>query len=87
MKDYKTEVDNDFVNELCQLADKENIDYEVYEGVLQDNYVFYNAENVETHKYIIIREFCKNVWNSGLEMIMTNSQELVDKYCHAFSAS
>lgn len=91
MKDYVTRVSRDFVEKMCDLAVDDGIDYEVFEGCLLDNYVFYNSggltvKGVKPRNHIIIREVYLNEWSSGFELIMTDSSKKVDKYTKIFES-
>lgn len=82
MRNYTREITMEIVNKLILMLEE---DYEIYEGTLLDNFIFYNDRGVtigraKPRKYIIVREFYKNSWSSGLEMIMTDDEKLVDHY-------
>ena len=81
-KDYKVIIDNETVNKLCELLPE---GFDVYEGVLQDNYIFWDTSTIKIgrckpRKYIMVRAFYKNCWSSGLELIATDSLKKVKEF-------
>lgn len=89
MRNYKSEISFEYVNKLCDYCCQNGIDFEVYQGSLLDNYIFYDTEHIklnkiEPRKFIIIREKYLNEWNSTFEMIMTDDEGLVEKYIEMF---
>ena len=78
--------DNQELNELIEHANKIGIDYDMYEGVLQNNFIFYthNPKNKEDEKYMIIVEKHLNEWSSGLTVILTNSDEEAEQFIKSF---
>ena len=85
-------IDSDELNEILNFAYKYGIDFDVFEGCLQDNFIFYNHnfKNADDEKYVIIKEVALNEWSSGLKVILTNSneeaQQFIELYAHEESA-
>lgn len=82
MENYTKEISMGTADKLSMMLEE---DYDFYEGTLLDNFIFYNSkkitvDGVEPRDFIIVREFYKSPWSSGLEMIMTNDEDLVDYY-------
>lgn len=79
MKDYRTIISNDTMENICDtLAD--SLD-ECFEGCLQDNYFFSVGNNnlklgrVKLRKYVMILEKGLNEWSSVSELYMTDSEK------------
>ena len=88
-RDYKTTIDNEMSNKILELATKNNLHYEMFEGTLQDNCIIYNdyairLKGIKPRKYIIIQEKYLNCWSSELEMIMTDNESKVDEFIKTF---
>lgn len=81
MRDHVREISYKTVEGLVNITDNFNM----YEGTLQDNYIFYNTDKIKVGRanprdYIIIKSEYKNEWSSKLVMIMTNRTELVEEH-------
>ena len=81
MRDHVKEISQKTVEGLVNITDN----FDMYEGTLQDNYIFYNANNIKVgrakpRQYIIIKSEYQNEWSSKLVMIMTNNTELVEEH-------
>jgi len=73
----QTVIYNDTINKLLEFATERDIEFEVYEGNLNDNYIIY-ANNLikvgryKPRKYILIEESYLNTWQSENLMVMTD---------------
>ena len=88
MKDYRTIISSDTVENICDVL----ADYleDSFEGCLLDNYFFSVGNNnlklgrVKLRKYVMILEKGLNEWSSCYELYMTDSEkkyrELYDMY-------
>lgn len=81
-RNYVTNVELETVNKLIELAVDENKPFEVFDGVLLDSYIIYDAENIQIgkikpRKYIILREKYLNCWSSTIEMTMTDDENMI----------
>lgn len=81
MRDHVKEISQKTVEGLINITE----DFDMYEGTLQDNYIFYNTNSIKVGRakprdYIIIKSEYQNEWSSKLVMIMTNNTELVEGY-------
>lgn len=84
-------VSNDFADKLVNVAEQQGIEYEVFEGVLNDSYIFYNTKNIKLSgirrtEYIVIQSVYGNEWSSSLELIVTDSAKKIEKYKEWLSA-
>lgn len=84
------EIVNVDIPKLIELAVENGIEFDEFEGNLQDNYIFYGAENIsieeKSAKYIVVKETYLNCWSSGHTVIMTDSYEDVQEHLSAFQA-
>lgn len=85
MKDYKTNADLESVNKLLKLACELECDINEYAGCLVDNYTIRNTNRIKIGRVkprnnIIVREYFINHWSSGLEIIMTDNDSLVEEH-------
>lgn len=89
-RDYKTTIDNEVLNKMLELATKNDLEYEIFEGTTQDNYIIYNdhkirLKGIKPRKYIIVQSVYLNCWSSKLEMIMTDNEEKVNEFIEQYS--
>ncbi|PAV30208.1 hypothetical protein CIL05_07005 [Virgibacillus profundi] len=85
----KFTVTNEFINQMIEIANNQGIDYNMFEGSLTDNFIFYDTERIKItevgqSKYLIIKENFVNTWTSELELIATNEISTVEKYEEIF---
>ncbi|UPI12743.1 hypothetical protein [Bacillus phage SBSphiJ5] len=77
-------ISNETLNTMVALAEVNGISYEFFEGCLQDNVIFYDAEDIHidgiSATYIIVKEKYVNVWSSELVAILTDSFEEVQEF-------
>lgn len=82
------QVTNNFISDLLTIADKNGIEYECFEGSLQDNFVFYHADKIrienKSAKYIIVKERFLNEWSSDLVLTLTNSDRKAEEFRSIF---
>ena len=86
MKTVKKEIEVSQVEKLQALKN----DYEVFEGVLLDNYIFSDMESVtfkrcKPRKYALIKEVFLNEWSSKYQLIMTDSEKEVEAFRQSFA--
>lgn len=70
-------IHNDTINKLLKFASERSIEFEVYEGALNDNYIIYADQLIKVgrgkpRKYILIEEDYLNTWQSANLMVMTD---------------
>ena len=87
MKNYVKEISMETANKIITMATELNILFDGFDGTLLDNYIVYNDSDTQIkfgrskpRKYIIIEEFYKNCWTSGLRMTCTDDDELADEF-------
>lgn len=90
IKEKEIFIDNEFIDKLVELAINNGIEFEVFEGTLNDNYIFYdtkqiNITDVERGNYIIVKNIFRNTWQSDLKLITTNDIEEVEHYRTLFN--
>lgn len=89
--DITLNIDPDFLSKIFEMAGKYDIDYDCYEGCLQDNFIFYNTRPIKidgkSRDFIIVKERFLNEWSSDLILIMTNSIEEVENFEMTFRAA
>lgn len=72
------------LNNLLEVATKQELFYHVFEGSLIDNYIIYDTDNITiegvTAKYIMIKESFLNEWSSEHVLILTNDIEKVEEF-------
>ena len=82
------EITSKELDKLVDLANQNNINYDYFEGVLQDNFIFYDVDDIrinrKSSKYMVVRERHLNEWSSDLVLTMTNSLEEVDEFKNRF---
>jgi len=85
--DYTAPVTNEFVNSLTEAMTRQDIldSIEVFEGTLNDNYIFSNTETisigrVKPRRFIIIECKYENEYSSSLVMTMTDNEQKVDDF-------
>lgn len=88
-RDYKTTIDNETLNKILELATKNNLEYAIFEGTLNDNCIIYNdytirLKGIKPRKYIIVQSIYLNCWSSELEMIMTDNESKVNEFIKTF---
>lgn len=87
MRNYVKEIGMETANKIIEMANELDLNYDGFDGTLLDNYIVYNdAEsrikfgNTKPRKYIIIEEFYKNEWSSGLRMTATDDDNLANEF-------
>ncbi len=86
MKDHKiTNVSWDDVVKLIEMASGMQLDMECFEGVLVDEYVIYDTKRISMNdakprEYIIVQSTYRNEWSPGLDIIMTDNLEQVERF-------
>ena len=87
MKNYVKEISMETANKIITMATELNILFDGFDGTLLDNYIVYNDSDTQIkfgrsrpRKYIIIEEFYKNCWTSGLRMTCTDDDKLADEF-------
>ena len=84
------EINLEVLNKLIELASKNGIHFDCYEGSMLDNYIFYNTEIInlegESANYIIVKERYLNDSSSDLIAIMTDSFDTVKYYKNGFES-
>ena len=87
MKNYVKEISMETANKIITMATELNILFDGFDGTLLDNYIVYNEKDTQIkfgrskpRKYIIIEEFYKNCWTSGLRMTCTDDDKLADEF-------
>ena len=87
MKNYVKEISMETANKIITMATELNILFDGFDGTLLDNYIVYNDADTQIkfgrskpRKYIIIEEFYKNCWTSGLRMTCTDDDKLADEF-------
>ena len=87
MRNYVKEISMETADKVIQMATELNILFDGFDGSLLDSYIIYNNEDVQIkfgrskpRKYIIIEEFYKNCWTSGLRMTCTDDDKLADEF-------
>ena len=74
---------NEITNKILSLSNSDEI--EIYEGSLRDNYINnITLGRVKPRKYIIIKEQYLNEWTSYHKILLTDSENVVDKYRKIF---
>lgn len=92
MKDYRIEISSNSANNIVKYFEFHGFNVECKEGVLLDNYCIEVGENnlkigkVKVRKYIIIIEKYINEWSSSLEMILTDSKEIYERFWNIITA-
>ena len=87
------EVTNEFVDEMLVLLEENGIEYEIFDGSLNDNYIVYDVEKaikitgVRRAKFYIIKEVYLNSWSSGMVLIATDDREKAEKYRQQFEGA
>lgn len=79
------EITNDTLNKIIGIAVENGVNYDIYEGTLNDSFVFYDTENHimvkgQTSKHMIVREMSQNEWTSSLILYMTDSDEVLNRH-------
>lgn len=73
-------IDEDYKEKLIHIIENHDLEIEIFDGVLANNYILHNYGNItiekQNPKFIIIKEIFINTWSSGLEMILTNSENV-----------
>lgn len=87
LKEYS--VNREFVNKLIEISGNNDIHVDVFEGSLNDNYVFYGTEiikikGIRKAKYIIIKERYLNTWSSENVLMVTDDLKKVEKFTSLF---
>ena len=87
MENYIKEISMETANKIITMATELNILFDGFDGTLLDNYIVYNDSDTQIkfgrskpRKYIIIEEFYKNCWTSGLRMTCTDDDKLADEF-------
>ena len=87
MENYIKEISMETANKIITMATELNILFDGFDGTLLDNYIVYNDSDTQIkfgrskpRKYIIIEEFYKNCWTSGLRMTATDDDSLADEF-------
>ena len=87
MKNYVKEISMETADKVITMATELNILFDGFDGTLLDNYIVYNDASTQIkfgrskpRKYIIIEEFYKNCWTSGLRMTCTDNDRLADEF-------
>ena len=87
MENYVKEISMETANKIITMATELNILFDGFDGTLLDNYIVYNDSDTQIkfgrskpRKYIIIEEFYKNCWTSGLRMTCTDDDKLADEF-------
>ena len=87
MKNYVKEISMETADKVITMATELNILFDGFDGTLLDNYIVYNDSDTQIkfgrskpRKYIIIEEFYKNCWTSGLRMTCTDDDKLADEF-------
>ena len=87
MKNYVKEISMETASKIIEMANELSINFEVFDGNLLDNYIVYNEKDTQIkfgrskpRKYIIIEEFYKNCWTSGLRMTATDDDSFADEF-------
>ena len=87
MKNYVKEISMETASKIITMATELNILFDGFDGTLLDNYIVYNEKDTQIkfgrskpRKYIIIEEFYKNCWTSGLRMTCTDDDKLADEF-------
>ena len=87
MKNYVKEISMETADKVITMATELNILFDGFDGTLLDNYIVYNDSDTQIkfgrskpRKYIIIEEFYKNCWTSGLRMTCTDNDKLADEF-------
>lgn len=69
---------------ILELASKNELEIDVFEGVTNDSYIIYNNKVIQVDgqatDYIIMLNKPLNVWQSEHELIMTDQAEEFNKY-------
>jgi len=83
-------VSNETVNRMMEVASEAGIEFEVFENVLNDHVIFYDAskmklKGVRRSNFIIIQDTFLNSQNSELRMFVTDSEKKMKEYEQAFS--
>ena len=87
MKNYVKEISMETASKIIEMANELDLNYDGFDGTLLDNYIVYNDADTQIkfgrskpRKYIIIEEFYKNCWTSGLRMTCTDDDKLADEF-------
>ena len=87
MKNYIKEISMEQASKIIELANELDLNYDGFDGTLLDNYIIYNDADTQIkfgrskpRKYIVIEEFYKNCWTSGLRMTCTDDDKLADEF-------
>ena len=87
MKNYVKEISMETASKIIEMANELDLNYDGFDGTLLDNYIVYNDSDIQIkfgkskpRKYIIIEEFYKNCWTSGLRMTCTDNDRLADEF-------
>ena len=87
MRNYVKEISMETADKVITMATELNILFDGFDGTLLDNYIVYNEKDTQIkfgrskpRKYIIIEEFYKNCWTSGLRMTCTDDDKLADEF-------
>ena len=82
-------VSSNFVEELKSIAYCNGIDFDVFEGTLNDSIVLYNAKKIKITgirraKYIIVKNTYLNCYSSELRLFVTDDFRKVEKFRKIF---
>ena len=87
MNDYQIQITETQANNIVDFFVSNGCnDIIIKEGCLQDNYCLDIGENnykigrIKIRKYLIITEKYLNEWSSYLELIMTDNENIYNKY-------
>lgn len=92
MKDYRTEISSGSADDIVNYFVQNGFDVVCKEGALLDNYCIEVGENklkigkVKVRNYLIIVEKFLNEWSSSLELILTDSKEIYERYYKEITA-
>ena len=73
------------VKEIIELAEKNNLEIRITEGNLLDNYLIENNDTISLlngikRKFIVMKEVVKGGWESGHNLILTDSDKILDDF-------
>ena len=88
-ENHETTINTNIVKEMLELSG--GVDVDVFEGALQDRYIFWNTNNIEfegfdNREYIIVKDIYVNEWSSKLVAILTDDIDLVEEYYESWKS-
>lgn len=90
LKTVEILTDNEAQQEIIKMATDSELFVREVPGALTDNYIIYDNESIrignrmKPRKYIIMTAKYLNEWSSGVNLIMTDSEKVLESYENLF---